>query len=283
MEKNITLEIIIFRLNGSFHKFTLGYNSHNGFYNLTDICKSLIQIVENSYGIKLPNINHWFLQRIDIAICFDLKNQKNIKNYINNLSCCNFPRRNLKHYEDESIYLTGSTTTLKIYNKMVEFKKHDLSNFLNTDFDLVKYLDTINGYIRFECEIKKKKLKYIFNKNFIRVTHVTYSDLKRIWYNEFSKFLKNIETDYKKISDRQAVKTRLYLLYTKARAKHLYDFYILILAEGLKSVKENTNRSMYYKNIADLKKANIDFSQKFNIDMEDNRIDFNPFESDEIP
>ena len=42
---------------------------------------------------------------------------------------CSYPRRNIKVYQDESIYLTGATTTLKIYNKMLEFKKHDIKKF----------------------------------------------------------------------------------------------------------------------------------------------------------
>ena len=270
-------------MNGSYHKFTLGYNSHNGYYNHIFIANNLINIVANNYGVKLPKINHWFLQRIDIAICYNLENQENIKNYINNLGNCNYPRRNLKHYEDESIYLTGATTTLKIYNKLIEFKKHDLSHLTNTNFDTINYQNKIRGYIRFECEIKKRKLKSIFKKDYIRLTCITYKELKNIWFEEFSKLLKNLETDFKKITNKQEVKYRLNLLYSKVRAKNLYNFYILILAEGLKAIKENTNRSVYYKNISDLKKANIDFSQKFTLDFKDNRIQFNPFESEEIP
>ena len=71
-------------------------------------------------------------------------------------------------------------------------------------------------------------------------------------------------------------------MYKSVRAKNLYNFYLLILVQGLQTIKKDTNRSMYYKNISDLKNAGIDFSQKFNIDTKDNRIDFNPFESKEI-
>lgn len=58
---------------GSFHKIMLGYNSHNGFYNLQQIVTYLIGSLEYAYKVKLPNIHHWFLQRIDIAICYDLR------------------------------------------------------------------------------------------------------------------------------------------------------------------------------------------------------------------
>ena len=140
-------------IEGSYHKIVRGYNSHNGFYNIVSICKNLISFVETSYNISLPDIHHWFLQRVDIACCFDLHNNKSVADYINNLSLCSYPRRNIKHYQDESIYTTGTTTTLKIYNKKLEFKKHDLKKFIMTNFNLDNYLATIDGFIRFECDL----------------------------------------------------------------------------------------------------------------------------------
>jgi len=270
-------------IEGSYHKITKGYNSHNGFYNIADISYNLIKLVENAYSIKLPTIKHWFLQRIDIALCFDLKNQEDVKKYINNLSLCNYPRRNLKHYEGESIYITGNTTTLKIYNKRKEFEKNDLSKLKNSSFDIASHLNTIKGYIRFECEIKKRKLKYIYNKNYIRVTNCNYNDLKKIWYQEFNKFFKHIENDLTIVNEREQVKNRLFSTFSKIRARNLYNFYLSIIIEGLQNIKTTISKSAYYKNLADLKKANIDFSQKKeNYNNDDNIINFNPFEEKEI-
>lgn len=269
-------------IEGSYHKLQKGYNSHNGYYNLSLICYKLIRIAEDTYKINLPNLKHWFLQRVDIAICYDLGSQENVINYINNLNSCNYPRRKLKHYEGESIYITGSTSTLKIYNKMAEFKKHDLKNFKDSNFDITKYLYIIKGFVRFECEIKKPKLQKIFQNKYIRVNKISYEELQEIWKTEFQKFFKLIENDFSVIQKKEEVKERLNFLFSPIRAKNLYNFYILILAEGLQEIKRRTNKSTYYKNIADLKKANIDISQKLTVDMIDNRIQFNPFESKEI-
>ena len=269
-------------IEGSYHKIVRGYNSHNGFYNIISISKKLINIVERTYNIKLPVIKHWFLQRVDIAICYDLKNQDNIKTYINNLNCCNYPRRKLKHYEGESLYLTGSTTTLKIYNKLQEFKKHDINKFKNTDFNLLDYLEKIKGFIRFECEIKKRKLTNYYNKKYIRVYSINYNELKNIWYEEFSRLLKMLKNDLTVVNERTVIRKRLNTLFGKTRAKNLYNFYLLVSVQGLQEMKRDSNRSMYYKNISDLKKANIDFSQKLDIDLTNNIISFNPFNSKEI-
>lgn len=270
---------------GSYHKFINGYNSHNGFYNVQTVCFNLIKIIENSFDIKLPNIKHWFLQRIDIAKCYDLVSQDNVKLYINNISLCDFPKRNNKYFEDESLYIAGYTTTLKIYNKLAEFNKNDLSKFKNTDFNIVDYYSTIKGFLRFECEIKKRKLVSIYKKQYIRVTQVTYNELEKIWHNEFEKLLKIIDTQFNLIQNDDDVKNRLYQIFSHTRAKHLFDFYVIVQARGIKKVKFDTDKSTYYKNIADLKKCGIDLSQKLkreNYNFINKSLNFNPFKDKDI-
>ena len=77
-------------LEGSYHKITKGYNSHDGIYNLQFIVKGFIELAENSYDVKLPAVDKWYLQRIDIAKCFDIEKQKNVIEYINSLSSCTY-------------------------------------------------------------------------------------------------------------------------------------------------------------------------------------------------
>jgi len=269
-------------IEGSFHKIMRGYNSHDGFYNLAEIVKYLISAVEYSYDIKLPCLGHWFLQRIDIAICFDLKNNKDVREYINNLSLCNYPRRNIKHYADESIYCSGTTTTLKIYNKMLEFRKHDMKKLYKSNFNIDDYLQKIQGFVRFECEIKKKKLEEVYNTKYIRVKKVNYKDLKNVWSEEFMKLLKMLESDLKIVRDKKEIEKRLYSMYSKTRARNLYNFYTSIMVDGMREVKNRTSKTVYYKNIKDLKFANIDLSQKYKLTVENKIIDFNPFCWEEV-
>ena len=92
-----------------------------------------------------------------------------------------------------------------------------------------------------------------------------------------------LDNDLKKVSENEAVKSRLKSIYPKVRAQNLYNFFILIKAQGLQEVRKNTCKSMYYKNVSDLKNANVDFSQKMNINMEDIQVQFNPFEAKEVP
>lgn len=272
-------------IEGSYHKIVRGYNSHNGYYDLNFVCKSLIELAENSYNVNLPNIDKWFLQRCDIAICFNLNNQENVKSYINSLSRCQYPRRNVKFYYDESMYLSGSTTTLKIYNKMLEFKKHDLKNFasnLDNSFDIYKYLDTIKGFIRFECEIKKKKLCSLFNNDkHIKVIEVNYNLLRNVWSEEFMKLLKIIKNDLEIVRSREDVYNRLNSLYKKCTANRLYNFYCCVKLIGFVDAKEKFSKSTFNRCIKQLKEAKIDFSQSYKIE-EKEMFSFDPFEYKEV-
>ncbi len=250
----------------------------------------LIEITEEKYKIKLPNIKHWFIQRIDIAICYDLEENKNVRSYINSLSLCNYPRRNLKFYQDESIYLTGTTTTLKIYNKVLEFKKHDLKKLINEKFCIDNYLINIDGLIRFECEIKKKKLHTYYNKKYIRILSTKYEDFKQIWSEEFMKLLKIFDSDLMKVNSKKEVQRRLKTIYPNKesdeimskKASILYNFYLSIMVDGLRNVRERTTKSTFYRNIKELKNANIDFSQNMDIDFNEKIFKFNPFQYEEV-
>lgn len=275
----------VLELEGSYHKIVKGYNSHNGYYNLSSICINLIKLVENAYNIKLPSFKHWFVNRVDLAICFDLKEQNNVLKYISNLHMCDYPRRHLKNYGDyggTGIYFAGTSTTLKIYNKYVEFKKHDLKRFKNTDFNIIQYLDTIKGFVRFEVEIKKKKLVSMYNNNYIRVRNIMYKDLKNIWSEEFMKLLKLYESDLKIVRSREEVERRLYTFYGNVKGRRLYNFYLSLIIDGLDIVKARTSKNVYYTNIRNLKSAGVDFSQNLNIDLESNIVNFNPFCYEEV-
>lgn len=268
---------------GSFHKIMLGYNSHNGFYNLQEIVLYLIGSLEYTYKVNLPSIQHWFLQRCDIAICYDLFSNDKVRKYINNLSLCNYPKRNIKHFQDESIYCSGTTTTLKIYNKMLEFKKHDMKKLFSHSFDINNYLHKIDGFLRFECEIKKKKLESIYNKKYIRVLEIRYIDLYNIWKEEFMKLLKIFECDLKIVRDKESIKDRLYFLYSNRQASILYNFYICLMSDGYDELKNRFSSTTFYRNIKLLKEAGIDLSQRYKlVDVSSDFIEFNPFSYEEV-
>ena len=261
----------------SIHKILKGHNAFDGYYSIPFSAIKMINIIEENYNIKLPKLKHWFLNRIDITKNFDLETQENVDQYINSLKLLNYPRRNPGRY-NTSLNFPGSSTTLKIYNKLAEFERHDrnkLSKFV--DFDVLSFENKIKGFVRFECEIKKRKLKKIYNKKYIRVINVKYEELENVWRDEFMKVLKMDDIKDKKILKRvktkEDVKQRLAEFYDERKRLRLYNFFILVLNDGYEMVRKMVSKPTFYRNIKDLKQVGIDFSmQEFE---EIPRIDFN--------
>ena len=270
-------------IEGSYHKIWKGYNAFDGIYNLQYIVNGFIELAENSYDIKLPSLENWYLQRIDIAKCFDIENQNNVCEYINSLSACRYARRKLKFYANESLYSSGTTTTLKIYNKALEFKKHDQLKFKDTDFNIEKFYNRILGFIRFECEIKKKRLQtmYGIDKKHICVKDLKYSDFEQVWSDEFMKLLGMLESDLKIVRGKEEVKKRLLTIYGNSKGMRLFNFYCSIQLNGIDFVQKDTSKSVFYRNINALKECNVDYSQVYQI-QEMQHFWFNPFEYEEV-
>lgn len=144
-------------------------------------------------------------------------------------------------------------------------------------------MEKIKGFIRFECEIKKKMLKNIYeNENNIKIINVKYEDLKKIWSDEFMKVLQFIKNDLDIVRGREEVYKRLNDIYKPAKANLLYNFYCSIQLNGLKDVKNNTSKATYFRNIKELKQAKIDFSQSYKVEKIENIFYFNPFIAKEV-
>lgn len=178
--------------------------------------------------------------------------------------------------------LHGTTTTLKIYNKYLEFRKHDIKKFIHTNFDLEKYFEEIQGFVRFECEIKKKILKSIYKDKNIKISKVKYEDLKEVWKEEFMKILKFVDNDLKIVRGREEVKKRLFEIYKSSKASRLYNFYCSIQLNGIEDIKKSMSSSSFYRSVSDLKNASIDFSQTYKVEEDTDIYFFNPFSSNEV-
>lgn len=271
------LDGYLLEVEGSYHKYTQGQNAYNGYCNIADVVFGMASAVEKKYNVVLPNL--FYIQRVDIAICFDLKNNINVCNYINNLSKISYPRRKIRFYENESIYCSSTSTTLKIYNKLKEFKKHDVKKLKETNFDILSHMLLIDGYVRFECEIKKKRLKDIFGKDNITVFDISYDKLLEIWRNEFMKLIKYNENNLSLVRTNNDVKRRLLEKYKSAKAMNLYGFYLSLVQDGYKYVRDCTSSTTFYRKIKELKVVGIDFNQNVFVkeDYDDKIINFNPF------
>ena len=260
-----------------------GYNSHNGFYDINEVVQGLINLFSNGFNLELPDIKKWYIQRIDISYVYDLLNQENVKNYINNNRYLVYPRRKTQYFLNECVYFAGSRTTLKIYNKLVEFLKHDSRKlFKYSDFNLDNYKEEIKGFIRFECEIRKKKINELLGNNGIE--NIKLEVLEDFVRCEFMKLFKINDKNLCIVRNQIDVKNLLYSRHSECKARRLFGFYLTCINDGINNVKEQFSSSSFYRNISELKEAGIDFTQQAFVveekQVEEKFIDFIPFMSD---
>lgn len=270
----------VLELEGSYHKLTKGYNSHNGYYNIQEVVQGLIDLFGHTLSSSLPTINCWFVQRIDLAFVYDLETQENVINYINNNRFLVYPRRRTQFFLNECVYFAGSRSTLKMYNKLLEFERHDSKKlFKHSDFDLDKYKDEIKGFIRFECEIRKKKLIELLGKN--GVLDIDIKLLSEFVMEEYYKLFKVNDKDICLVRSQNDVKNLLYSKYKECKARRLFGFYLTCVNDGLNAVKQESSSSSYYRNIEELKACGIDFNQQAfiveNKAISEKIISFTPF------
>lgn len=271
-------------IEGSYHKATKGQNAYDGFRDISLVCEGLISLVEENYSISLPKVSSWVILRVDISAVYDLGTNAQVQKYINNLSQCKFPRRQSFFRDNESVYVPSRICTLKIYNKLAEFKKNDLKRLRTTDFDIITHMSKINGFVRFEAELKKRKLlEFSADGKYTYCSELNYDDLKKMWEAEFMKLLKMYKTPMKKITSHNQARDLLFSIFTRRKANTLFSFMLAYIIDK-ESVRDNMSKATYYRNIKELKMAGIDVSQSLDITVDFNNeiIDFDPFSAQEV-
>lgn len=148
----------------SVQKFLDGHNVGTGYDDPVKPLILLFSLIESYFQVKLPKMETWIIKRIDIGFNFILDKMGKLQ-FFETYSKVNYPRRRKQYYSGSGLYYAGTTTTLKIYDKGIEFRKHDYKKLLRmvpacTDeiYTVAKYADQV---IRFEVEVKVKKLEDI--------------------------------------------------------------------------------------------------------------------------
>lgn len=143
----------------SLSKWATGVNIGN--CNLTEdaVRLSVFRLwLSAHFGFILPPIEEWVLLRVDMAYNYIVGDDDNVMELIKKFSTLHYQRRKQPVVYHESFYVPGRITTLKIYSKNKEFRKHDKKRFRNGSH-LADTLEALaSGILRFEIEFKKPKL-----------------------------------------------------------------------------------------------------------------------------
>lgn len=264
------------RIVGSLHKFFLGTNVFGGSDNLKYQVLFLLNSIEKDMELIniLPGYDSWFINRIDYAKIYNVGTQKNVLEYFNSLQNVKYPRSKTLYFEGESIYKGGRATSIKIYNKMAEYKRNDYKRWKKMHEEKANaILDASAPLIRCEVEIKKPKLQYDFKKQEIKLNEINKKYMDKIYKIEIYRMLNEGE-EMNKIKNNAQVRMILQNQLSSEMSRLVYGFYNDLCLNGYKAVKETLPKTTYYRYQKILKELGINY---INHDIKnENVVYFNP-------
>lgn len=270
----------------SIAKFRYGQNVYGDTTNFQyqiaifmDTLSTLLNPDDNP-DFDLPQVYDWTVTRVDWSEMHRLTPAQ-IADYIHYLKLSKFPRRQGMNFGTTGQYFPG-TVTIKFYHKGPEFKAHDYKrirdsltallyaspahqNYELTDDQIHKQVTKklkalqrlADNRLRTEAEIHAEKLRYDFG-HLPKVWEVTDDYLKKTYYEQFEKLLKEGASDMETVRSHDAVKARLNrLCSSKVSANKLLAFWMRLVAEGEDRIKEDFSKATICRHKKELKEMAI--------------------------
>lgn len=253
----------------SLHKLMMNHNCYGGPDDIKKSIAYLVRFLEDVMYVKLPHYEEWEVKRIDVAKIYHFKNKDICKKIVSNLRNSYYTRRKPRIY-DTSVMFTGSTTSVKLYWKGPEFQKHDYKrikkyilrevdkNWNKDNCDLLQHklallqkhfdqvLEKAYCIIRYECEIKARKLKDEFENDTVLVKDLNDEKLLNIADTELYKLIREDDNmDIVRRSD--LVLERLHQEYGTSQANALYATWTKLVQFGEDQTRETLSRTTYYR------------------------------------
>lgn len=252
----------------SLHKLMMNHNVFGGPVDAKKAITYLVKFIENAMCVSLPDALQWEVLQIDVSKIFKFNDKAICKKIVDNLKNGYYSRRKPQIY-DTSVMFAGSTTTCKFYWKGPEFKKHDykrIQKYINREVDLVwrkvDNFDLIEGklirlkrqfdellekamrIIRFECSIKSRKLKDLFQSTAVYVNMLDDRKLEGCMSEELRKIIKEDENmDIVKRSD--LVLERLLTLHGTMLGNILFSTWVKLVDFGEAQTRETMAASTF--------------------------------------
>lgn len=254
----------------SLHKLMLNHNCYGGPCDIHRSIAYLVRFLEDVMYVKLPHYEEWEVKRIDVAKIYHFKEKEICKKIVSNLRNSYYTRRKPRIY-DTSVMFSGSTTSVKLYWKGPEFEKHDykrIKKYILREVDLSwnkdncdllqhklamlqKQLDQVleKAYriIRYECEIKPRKLKEAFETDTVLVKILDDEILHNIADTELYKLIREENDNMEVVRRSDLVLERLHKVYGTSQANALYATWTKLVQFGEVQTKETLSRATFYR------------------------------------
>jgi II/X family phage/plasmid replication protein len=252
----------------SLPKAFYGQNVYGVVEDFQAACQHFAKLLETLLEVKLPDVLQWRVQRIDWAENFQLPYQA-VQEYFEGISHVAFPRRKVNKYGNQSIFVAGTTTTVKLYHKGPEFEKNDrkrLFSVLLNEYRLIKprnktqtwvyqhanqHLAALqrlaNNRLRAEVEIHAEKFDFDFGKKPL-VKEITTPYLQAVFDKEMARLLREGQAMNDVIRTHIEVRDRLNRLCSTELAGILYSFWHDLATLGEDKTKSESNaKATFYR------------------------------------
>ncbi|KNY25684.1 phage/plasmid replication protein, II/X family [Pseudobacteroides cellulosolvens] len=254
----------------SLHKLMMNHNCFGGPTKIQQSVKYLIKFLENAMNVNLPPYHWWEVEKIDVSKIFVFKHHSICKKIMENLKNAYYTRRKPIIF-DTSLMFSGSTCTDKFYWKGPEFKKHDwkrIDKYIKRELDkscsvvhgdynighklallkikFDKILERAMRTIRFECSIKIRKLKELYDSEKVFVYMIDDKTLESFRDSELKKIIKeDDQMDIVRRSD--LVLEKLNELFDTRLSNSLYSMWTQMVQFGEEQTKQNYKKATFYK------------------------------------
>lgn len=244
-----------------------GQNVYGVIDNLQDAAEHLREMLQLLLGTPLPHSRNWTIQRVDWAENFALPYQA-VQEFFEGIYHVAFPRRKMQKYSNESIFVPGTTTTIKIYHKGPEFQKNDRKRLYvvlksqyqqNRPFGAkpdwahtkaTRHVEALqrlaNNRLRAEVEIHAEKLDYDFGHK-PKVHEVTTEYLRAAFDKEMGRLLREGQGGVQVVRNSLAVRDRLEAHYAQELAGRLHGFWLGLATHGEDDMKKRQTRPTFYR------------------------------------
>ena len=221
-------------------------------------CRWFVQDVGQRLGLALPIGDEWSVQRADWAEVFELPNFEACQEYVSGLNMAQFPRRSVIRHGSESLFAPGRTTTVKVYHKGPEFHAHDRRRLRDvlSDVDLLGLQEHANCILRFETEVKARKLAEDFQGK-PRVVQVTQSYLEDVHDREAARLLREAKHEMETVRTSREVSRRLHEVYGARLANVLFGVWMHLATLGEEEVRKSVSRPTWYRQKKQLVDAGV--------------------------
>lgn len=254
-----------------------GQNVYGVIDDLQDAAEHLRAMLQQLLGTTLPHSNNWTVQRVDWAENFQLPYQA-VQEFFEGIYHVAFPRRKMQKYSNESIFVPGTTTTIKIYHKGPEFQKNDRKRLyvvLKSQYQqnrphkaptdwahrkATRHVSALqrlaNNRLRAEVEIHAEKLDYDFGKK-PRVREITTEYLQAVFDKEMGRLLREGQGGVQIVRTSLAVRDRLEARYSQELAGLLHGFWLGLATHGEDDMKKRQTRPTFYRRRKQLVDAGV--------------------------